>query len=154
MKNLNDIIYVKTENPDDTGTIMLALGIEGEVVYILTTYVWFYDLIKNNIIEENINSTNAHVLIDIKKDDTILETVECTEELSAILRSSPDIIEIVRSPLPPAESLGVVRWISKGWHYDSEYNITPPTWWKQPIPVNQNLTEQQKEAARKLGYNV
>jgi hypothetical protein len=154
MKTIDDILYIRSQNSNDTDTIMLVLGIDGEIVYILTTHIWFYNLITSYAIEENLNAPEGKFWIDIKDNDVILETIELTEQLSALLRSNPDIIEIARSPLPPIESIGILRWVNVGWTYDSDYNIFPPSWWQQPKPNNVELTEEQKAVLRAKGYDV
>lgn len=151
MKTIDDIIYVKSQNDSDSDVIMIAFGIDGEIVYILNTYVWFYELITSYSVEENINAPEGKFWLDFKNEDGILETIECTEELSALLRSSPNIIEIVRSPLPPMESLGNLRWISVGWKYDADNSIFPPSFWTQPKQTKIELTEKQKEVLREKG---
>lgn len=159
MKTINDILYVKAENPDDTGTLMLALGINGDVVYLLSTYVDLYELlISSTNIEENLNAPQGEFWIDIKKDGELLDTWSVTEELSALFRSSPDIIELGRAPLPPVESLGDLRFIDVGWKYDANFNITPPAGWTRPLisdPVSiDDLTEEQKVILREKGHNI
>ena len=91
-------------------------------------------------------------VLNFVNQEEIVQSLKCSELLHALLRSNPDIIEIVRQPLPPKESLGDLQYIDIGWKYNNEKNIYPPEGWKPPVKVE--LTEEQKQRLRELGHNV
>lgn len=156
MKTINDIFSKR----EDENTILVAFGIDGEIIDIMPTYVWFFELIKNNIIEENLSAAENEFLINIKNENGILETISCTEKLSAILRSNPDIIELARKPLPKESVVGIKRFVDIGWKYDNNHNFIPPKNWVDPkektIEFNENqfnkLTDEQKAEVIKRGW--
>jgi hypothetical protein len=112
-------------------SIFIAFGIDGEIVHFLNTSIEVFNLIKNNKnVEENVSCIDC---VDIKDNDgNILDTLQISKKICAILRSNPDIIELSRYPtLSPAE-LGEKYWVDIGWKYDNKNNIIPPDGWIIP----------------------
>lgn len=104
-----------------------AFVIDNEVVRVCGIRENFYNLIKANyLVTENINVINC---IDfINSDNDVVETLECDEELSAILRSSPSIYIIFEGLGPDSiEELGWKRYISAGWvvSESGEFDVYP-----------------------------
>lgn len=151
MLNLNDLIFVPKPNLENEGGILLAFGIDGEIVHMMSTFVSFYDLISAgyNVIDAE---DPDKFILHFKNGETIVESLDCSELMHALLRSEPDIIEVVRQPNPPVESLGDLMHVNIGWLYDESHNITPPPGWSPPVRTA--LTEEQKEKIREQGYQI
>lgn len=113
--------------------IGVALAIDGRVVYTFNTFIWFYDLLTtaDTIVEADLPAGKRGV--SFIKDNSVVETLECTEMFSALLRSDPQIVEIVREPLPPEESLGLKRYVDIGWNVSESGEFIPPSNWTPPV---------------------
>lgn len=151
MLNLNDLLFMPNPNLDNEGGILIAFGIDNEIVYVMSTYVSFYELITSGYSVVDSEDPDKFIL-NFKDGETVIESLECSELMHALLRSDPVIIEIVRQPNPPRESLGDLAHVTVGWIYDDNHNITPPPGWS--APVVQVLTEEQKQKIREMGHSI
>lgn len=140
------------ENKEDG--IVLAFAMHGSVVHILGTYLWFYDLITSGceVIEPE-ELPDGVFQVQFVKDGSVVETLECSELLSALLRSEPQIVEVVREPKPPIEELGMKRYVTIGWSVDADGNFTPPEGWINANSLARVLTpEQEAWLAERVRY--
>lgn len=154
MLTMNDITltYTGETNPD---AMILAFVIESEVVHIMHTYRSFYDLITSGysvVEDENAAAENSFRVV-FKNGEEIVETVECTELLSALLRSEPRVLVMLSEPKPPIEEVGIVRYVSVGWFVNENDEYIPPVGWVHPKDRPQ-LTEEQKEKIRAMGHKI
>ena len=151
MLNLNELIFSPNSSLENEGGMLLAFGIDGKIVHLMSTFVSFYELISAgyNVIDAE---DPDKFILHFKNGETVVESLECSELMHALLRSEPDIIEVVRQPLPPIDQLGDLRYVENGWRYDENKNIMPPENWVRPI--KQELTEDQKQKLRELGHNI
>lgn len=154
MKNMDDISLATNPEGREDG-ILLAFAIDDVVVHIMGTFVWFYDLVTSGYEVVEVPSDEGKYIIAFMNGETIVETLECSELLSALLRSEPRVVVIVKEPKPPIETIGIKRFVSPGWGVDENGEFIPPSDWVDPRtlpPVE--LTEEQKEHLRSLGRNV
>ena len=126
----DDIMWLKNK----TGTpVAVALGIQGEVVFTFVTYEWFFDLLKRGL---EVRSTNEnYFFVEFFDGETLVESLECSEMLGAILLSSPDVIEITRGSNNPNNKN---RYVHMGWTYDENLEFITPEGFEPPdmnLPV-------------------
>jgi hypothetical protein len=151
MISLEDVTYTLASQVPNENGISVAFGIDGEIVHIMNTYVNFYDLMTSGVEVVDAEAPDEYVL-HFKKDGQIIETLSCSELLHALLQSDPVIIELLRQPLPPRESLGDLRYVAVGWRYDANNSVYPPEGWARPVV--KEYTEEQKAKLIELGHNV
>lgn len=152
MLNIDEVSFgPSVKRPDG---MVLAFAIDSEVVHIMFTHREFYELITSGYaaIEDETVPENTYRVI-FKNGEEVVETLECDELLSAILRSEPKVIVLVAEPRPPIEELGISRYVNVGWTVDEDNNFIPPADWVHPNN-RPAVTEEQKEKARELGYKV
>ena len=114
----NDVMWVKNK----TGTpVAVALGIQGEVVFTFVTYEWFFDLLKRDL--QIIAKYENYSFIEFFDGETLVESLDCSEMLGAILLSSPDVIEITRGSNTPNNKN---RYVHMGWTYDENLEFITP----------------------------
>jgi hypothetical protein len=120
----DEIMWLKNK----TGTpVAVALGIQGEVVFTFVTYEWFFDLLKRGL---EVRSTNENYsFVEFFDGETLVESLECSEMLGAILLSSPDVIEIVRGSNNPNNKN---RHVHMGWTYDENLEFITPEGFEPP----------------------
>jgi hypothetical protein len=147
MLTKEDITYSLQET--DRVIMAVALGIDGEVLITLPTFVDVYEMLTENTI---VCSTENCDTIDIVKDDEVIETIYLNDPfLGSVLASSPDIIELVRrnpdNSIP--EMTPEVRTkmaVVPGWTYD-ESTFIPPAGWVLP---RERTPEEIEEMRKKL----
>jgi len=108
--------------------VAVALGIQGEVVHTFVTYEWFFDLLKRGL-EVRPNNDN-YTSIQFFDGETLVESLECSEMLGAILLSSPDVIEITRGGNDPNNKN---RYVHMGWTYDENLEFITPEGFDPPV---------------------
>lgn len=154
MKTMEDLSLATNPDNREDG-ILLAFAIDDVVVHIMGTFVWFYDLVTTGYEVVEVPSEDGKYIVAFMDGDTIVETLECSELLSALLRSEPRVVVIVREPKPPMDSIGIKRYVTPGWRIDENEEFIPPIGWVDPRTVQpQPLTEEQKETIKELGYNL
>ena len=120
----NEIMWLKNK----TGTpVAVALGIQGEVVYTFVTYEWFFDLLKRNLDIRSVGENYS--FIEFFNGEELVESLECSEILGAILLSSPDVIEITRGSNNPNNKN---RYVHLGWTYDENLEFITPEGFDPP----------------------
>lgn len=144
-------------NPDNSiDGMLIAFSIDNTVVHIMGTYTWFYDLVTagHSVIESEA-AEGTFVVSFVDENDNVVEVFECSELMSALLRSAPKVHVVLTEPKPPIEELGIKRYLEVGWGVTEDGEFTPPEGWEDPrnnpAPV---LTEEQKEELRSRGYNI
>ena len=154
MKTMDDISLATNPEGREDG-ILLAFAIDDVVVHIMGTFVWFYDLVNSGYEVVEAPSDEGKFVIAFLNGEEVVETLECSELLSALLRSEPKVTVIVREPKPPIEEIGIRRYVAPGWRVDENDEFIPPSDWVDPRtlpPVE--LTKEQKEYLRSIGRNV
>lgn len=154
MKTMNDISLAS--NPDKVADgILLAFSLDDVIVHIMGTFVWFYDLVTAGYEVVEVPSEEGKFVIAFLNNGEVVETLECSELLSALLRSEPRVTVLVREPRPSIEEIGIKRFVTKGWMVGENDELIPPVDWvdprTQPVP---EPTEEQKEALRQLGRTI
>jgi hypothetical protein len=139
MLTKNDIVYSGQQT--DRVIIAIAIGIEGEVLVALPTFVDFYEFLLENT--EVVCLAQDCTIINYLKDGEVLETLSVDAFLGSILASNPDIIEIVRrnpdNTLPEiTDELRTRMAVGPGWQYNSTGFITPPGWTLPPLPTKED----------------
>jgi hypothetical protein len=113
--------------------VAVALGIQGEVVYTFVTYEWFFDLLKRGLEVRSVGDNYSFV--EFFDDKDLVESLECSEMLGAILLSSPDVIEITRGSNNPNNKN---RYVHLGWTYDENLEFITPEGFNPPSLDNSN----------------
>jgi len=108
--------------------VAVALGIQGEVVHTFVTYEWFFDLLKRGL-EVRPNNDN-YTSVQFFDGEDLIESLECSEMLGAILLSSPDVIEITRGGNDPNNKN---RYVHMGWTYDENLEFITPEGFDPPV---------------------
>lgn len=154
MLTMNDITLNVTDGPNPEG-MLIAFAIDNEIVHIMSTYKSFYNLITSGCeIVENPEAQEGKIELLFKSEEETIETLECSELLSALLRSFPLILIIIEEPRPSSiEELGLARYVDIGWGVDDANNFIPPLGWVHPAS-RPTLTEEQKVKLREMGHNV
>lgn len=154
MKNMDDISLATNPEGREDG-ILLAFAIDDVVVHIMGTFVWFYDLVTSGYEVVEVPSNEGKFVIAFLDGETVMETLECSELMSALLRSEPRVVVIVREPKPPIETIGIKRFVAPGWTINENDEFIPSENWVDPrtLPAVE-FTEEQKEELKKRGYNV
>lgn len=150
-----DDISLATNPEGREDGILLAFAIDDVVVHIMGTFVWFYDLMTFGYEVVEVPSDEGKYIVAFMNGEEVIETLECSELLSALLRSEPRVFVLVKEPKPPIETIGIKRYVSPGWRVDENGEFIPPSDWVDPRtlpPVE--LTEKQKEHLKNLGRNV
>lgn len=154
MKTMEDISLATNPEGREDG-ILLAFAIDDVIVHIMGTFVWFYDLVTSGYEVVESPSEEGKFTIAFMDGETVVETLECSELLSALLRSEPRVAVIVREPKPPIETVGIRRYVAPGWLINENDDFVPPSNWVDPrTQPPAELTEEQKEALRSIGRNV
>lgn len=113
--------------PKDT-VVALAFGLDGEIVYTLTSYVSFYELIKNSA--SIVCKTNSCDVVDfLDESGSIVETLIVDDMFGSILASSPKVFVLLKRSADnlSVEDHGERPWyrnVTPGWKYD-ESGILP-----------------------------
>lgn len=149
-----EITLVSNPEGQEAEGVFVAFAIDSEVVHLMGTYTWFLNFFDGSyVIEEDLEApANTHRVL-FKQDGEVKETLECSEMISALLRSNPKIITLVSEPKPPIEEIGLLRYVQVGWPVDENGQISPPPGWTQPVTVY-NLTEEQKNKLREQGWKI
>jgi hypothetical protein len=151
---MNDISLATNPDNKEDG-ILIAFAIDDIIVHIMGTFVWFYDLITAGYEVVEAPSDEGKFVIAFLNNETVVETLECSELISALLRSEPKVIVVVREPKPPIETIGIKRYVEPGWTVDNDNNFIPPENWVDPrTVVHTHLTDEQKELLKSKGHNV
>jgi len=154
MINITDITLAANPNGEKPDGVFVAFAIDSEVVHVMGTYQWFLNFLNGDYeIEEDLEAPAGTFRVLFKQGGEIKETLECSEMMSAILRSNPKIITIVSEPKPPIEELGILRYVQAGWLVDENDQLVPPAGWNNPI-TTYDLTEEQKDRVRELGWKI
>jgi len=154
MKTMEDISLAKNPEGREDG-ILLAFAIDDVVVHIMGTFVWFYDLVTSGYEVVEVPSEEGKFIIAFMNGEEVVETLECSELLSALLRSEPRVVVLVREPKPPIESIGIRRYVAPGWRVDENEELIPPSDWVDPRTLATiEPTEEQKEALRQMGHRI
>lgn len=149
MLTMADITASPNSDASDGIGIVLAFGIDDVVVHIMGTYVWFYELLMAGHEVVEVPTEDDTYQVAFMQGEEIVETLECSELLSALLRSEPQIVEVVREPKPSLEELGLKRFVDVGWVISSENEIIPPVDWVDPRTNRPQLTPEQQKLADK-----
>ncbi len=138
MLTTEDITYSGQET--DKVIMAIALGIDGEVLVAIPTFVDFYDLLVENT--EVVCVTEDCTVVNYLKDGEVVETLSVSAFLGSVLASNPDVLEIVRrnpdNTFPEiTDELRTRMAVGPGWQYDSSGFITPPGWTLPPLPTKE-----------------
>jgi hypothetical protein len=150
MLTKENIIYSNQET--DRVIMAIALGIDGEVLSTLATFVDVYEMLTTNTI---VCSTENCDTINIVKDNEIIETIYLNDPfLGSILSSSPDIMELVRrnpdNSIPEfTDEIRTKMAVVAGWTYD-ESGFIPPTGWVLPPPRTPEEIEEMRKKMQEL----
>ena len=151
---MNDISLATNPDGREDG-ILLAFAIDDVIVHIMGTFVWFYDLVTSGHEVVEVPSEEGKYVIAFMDGEVVVETIECSELLSALLRSEPRVVVLVREPKPPIETIGIRRYVAPGWRVDENEELIPPSDWVDPRTLAAlEPTEEQKEALRQLGHRI
>jgi hypothetical protein len=151
---MNDISLATNPDGREDG-ILLAFAIDDVIVHIMGTFVWFYDLITSGHEVVEVPSEEGTFVVSFMDSEEVVETLDCSELLSALLRSEPRVIVLVREPKPPIESIGIRRYVAPGWRVDENEELIPPSDWVDPRTLSTlEPTEEQKEALKQLGHQI
>lgn len=142
-----DITYSGQET--DRVIMAIALGIDGEVLITIPTFVDFYEFLLENT--ETVCADEDCSVVNYIKDGEVIETLSVDPFLGSVLASKPDILEIIRrnpdNTLPErTEELRARVAVVPGWTYDSTGFIAPPGWVLPPLPTK----EAQEQAQNRL----
>lgn len=126
----------------------IALGIDGEVLITIPTFVDFYEFLIENT-EVACLAQDCSV-INYLKDGEVVETLSVSAFMGSVLASNPDIFEIVRrnpdNTFPEiTDNLRTRMAVVPGWKYDDTGFIAPPGWTLPPPP-----TEEAKEQVKRF----
>jgi hypothetical protein len=149
MLTKNDITYSGQQT--DRVIMAIALGIDGEVVLTIPTFVDFYEFLLEN--RTVVCAADDCSVINFVDGEDIIETLSLDSFWGSVLASNPDIMEIVRrnpdnSFAELTDELRTKMAVVPGWAYDDTGFITPEGWELRPLPteeqirVLQNLREQ------------
>jgi hypothetical protein len=119
----------------DRVIMALALGIEGDVLITIPTFVDIYELLLSST---SISCSREKCdVVNLLKDGEIIETLSLNDSfMGSVLASSPDIMEIVRRNLDnsiPELTVEIRTKLSvvPGWSYN-EFGFVPPLGWILP----------------------
>lgn len=153
MLTMDDITLTLGPTPN-MEAIALAFVLDNEVVHTMLTYKNFYTLISSGYsVSEDPESPQGVFRLIFKENETVIETLECNELLSALLRSEPKIVVLVAEPKPPIEELGIKRYVTEGWTLGENNEFIPPAGWVHPEERPQP-TEEQKAKLREMGVQI
>jgi hypothetical protein len=152
MLTKNDIVYSGQQT--DRVIMAIALGIDGEVVLTIPTFVDFYEFLLAN--KTVVCVTDDCDVVNFVNGDEVVETLSVDPLWGSVLASNPDIMEIVRrnpdnSLIELTDEIRTKMAVVPGWTYDSTGFITPEGWALLPLPTEeqvralQNLREQSGE---------
>ena len=124
--------------------IAIALGIDGEVLVTMPTYVDFYEFLLDN--PQVICVTEDCGTINFMSEEEVVETLVTTPLLGSLLASNPDILEIVRrnpdNSFPEiTETIRFKGYVVPGWKYDTSGFIAPEDW---VLPTNTAAEQEAK----------
>lgn len=154
MKTMDDISLATNPDGREDG-ILLAFAIDDVIVHIMGTFVWFYDLVAAGYEVVEVPSEEGKFVVAFMNGEEVVETLDCSELLSALLRSEPRVVVLVREPKPPIDTIGIRRYVAPGWRVDENEDLIPPTDWVDPRTLaTLEPTEEQKEALRQLGHTI
>jgi hypothetical protein len=146
MLNSVDITY--SDASEGRVAIAIAIGIGGEVLITLPTYVDFYEfLLENN---EVVCVTEDCSTVNFVKNEEVIETLVTTALMGSVLASNPDILEIVRrnpdNSIPEMnEDRRFKGYVVPGWGYSPEGFIAPEGWVMPP-----QRTAEEEERAKEV----
>ena len=143
MLSINEVVFqshgATTEDLSKYATVLL--GIDGAIQHLWGTYDHVSDLIqaghsKRDATEDYNDDT---FYIEYSANGEVVETIQVTEIIWALLMSDCDIIEIVRDATVrvTAEEVGPIFYVESGWPYTKvgdAYEVTPPPGWSPPAP--------------------
>jgi hypothetical protein len=151
MLTKEDIIYSGQETP--RVIMALALGIDGDVLIAIPTFVDVYELLLSST--SIVCSDEECGTVDIIKDGEVIETLSLNDPfMGSVLASNPDVLEIVRrnpdNSFPElTDEIRTKMAVTPGWTYDESGFITPDNWILPPA-----RTASQIEAARKMFQDI
>jgi hypothetical protein len=124
--------------------IAISLGIDGEVLVTMPTYVDFYEFLLEH--PQVVCVTEDCDTVNFMSEGTVVETLVTTPLIGSILASNPDILEIVRrnpdNSFPEmTEELRFRGYVVPGWKYDSSGFIAPEDW---VLPPDRKTEQQSK----------
>jgi hypothetical protein len=152
MLTKNDIVYSGQQT--DRVIMAIALGIEGEVVLTIPTFVDFYEFLLAN--KNVVCASEDCNVVNFVDGEEVIQTLFVDSLWGSVLASNPDIMEIVRrnpdnSPAELTDELRTKMAVVPGWTYDESGFIPPEGWELLPLPTEeqvralQNLREQSGE---------
>ena len=144
-----DITY--SGQKTDRVIMAIALGIEGEVLITLPTFVDFYEFLLENTDVACV--TESCDVVEFRKEGGVLETLQVDSFLGSVLASNPDILEIVRrnpdnTLVPMTDEIRTKMAVTPGWRYYGGEFIAPEGWTLPPLP-----TKEHQDALKKLLNN-
>jgi hypothetical protein len=150
MLTKEDIIYSFQDT--DRVVMAIALGIDGEVLSTLATFVDVYEMLTTNTIT---CATENCDTINIVKNDEVIETISLNDPfLGSVLASSPDIMELVRrnpdNSIPElTDEVRTKMAVVSGWTYN-ESGFIPPTGWVLPATRTPEELEEMRKKVQEL----
>lgn len=151
MLTKEDIIYSGQQT--DRVIMACALGIEGEVIITIATFLDVFELLLNS--EAIVCAADDCGSVEVLKDGEVVETLAINDAfLGSVLASSPDIMELVRrnpdNSLPElTDELRIKMSVVPGWAYDQSGFIPPPGW-VLPPPRTPEEIEAARQAMQEL----
>ena len=146
MLNKADITYSK-ESVGRVG-MAIAIGIDGEALVTLPTYVDFYEFLLEN--KEVVCATEDCSTVSFIKNGEVIETLVTNSLMGSVLSSNPDILELGRqnpdNSMPEiTEELRFRGYVVPGWGYGPEGFIAPEGWVMPP-----QRTAEEEERAKEV----
>jgi len=134
----SDILF--SGQPTDKVIMAMALGIDGDVLITIPTFVDFYEFLLENT--DVVCVTEECTVINYLKDGEVIETLSVSAFMGSVLASNPDILEIVRrnpdNTFPEiTDELRTRMAVVPGWKYDSTGFIIPPGWTLPTSPTKE-----------------
>lgn len=143
MLTINDVVFQSHgATPADVSKYTtLLLGIDGAVQHIWGTYDNVADLVQAGYTKRDVTADydDGTFYIEYADNGAVVETIQVTEIIWALIMSDCDIIEIVRDATVRAtpEEVGPIFYVETGWPYTKvgdSYEVTPPSGWAPPSP--------------------
>lgn len=146
MLTKEDIIYSGQET--SRVVMALALGIDGDVLIAIPTFVDVYELLLSST--SIVCSDEECGTVDIIKDGEVIETLSLNDPfMGSVLASSPDILEIVRrnpdNSFPElTDEVRTKMAVTPGWAYDESGFILPAGWILPPAKTDAQIKDSRK----------